>query len=269
MQWTNLENDEACACAPRAARQAACARQVVVAVTHQFGKIILVNDLFCQISGRSRVQPSGRNHRIPRIGQHSLELSAPASGPPGAVACWWISWARVDARRGMIAPMGILPPALKQQRFGTAPPAREVMPADRQARRRASWIVLAGLVAGLAVIVAELQQLELLAAALAAGDPAAPGRAVAICRSLLWATLALLALGAFACVRSAVAIRRCGQYPLPGSRPLRDTIVRRGRHAQRIATVGFVVAGLLVATGVALFNTVQGLLATFTGPALP
>jgi hypothetical protein len=50
---------------------------------------------------------------------------------------------------------------------------------------------------------------------------------------------------------------------------LRDTIVRRGRHAQRIATVGFVVAGLLVATGVALFNTVHGLLATFTGPALP
>ncbi len=55
--------------------------------------------------------------------------------------------------------------------------------------------MLAGLAAGLAVIVVTLQQLELLAAALSAGDPAAPARVAAICTRLLPATLALVATG--------------------------------------------------------------------------
>jgi diguanylate cyclase (GGDEF)-like protein/PAS domain S-box-containing protein len=67
-------NDLERACAELAAYQAAFERHALVSLADPAGNIIRVNDLFCQVSGHTREELVGLNHRVLQSGRHSREF---------------------------------------------------------------------------------------------------------------------------------------------------------------------------------------------------
>ena len=134
-----------------------------------------------------------------------------------------------------------------------------ILKADPAMRRRTlAWLVLLVVTLGLtlfAVIrwIARVQALSAVDAKTAAHD-------------LMWLTwcvaaiASLMALGmAAVLVRLSIEVRRAGQYPLPGARVLRDTPIRTGERAQRMAAVSLVLAVLLAMAAVAIVATAWSL----------
>jgi len=125
----------------------------------------------------------------------------------------------------------------------------EIIPADPKARRVALALVLAGLVAGgTAVLWLNRYQDDLLR--LARKD-----RPVAVAKALRLANAVALAGGAglvAAGVWFAVLGRRicsAGRFPPPGMRVVRDTPVRTGAAARRLAALATAAAVLLILCG--------------------
>jgi hypothetical protein len=78
---------------------------------------------------------------------------------------------------------------------------------------------------------------------------------------LLW-SLTFLGAGLAVIAAIAIALRsrailRADRYPVPGARPLRDTLVRTGVDARRIAAFGYAAAGGLLLGAVGLLVTVK------------
>ena len=67
--------------------------------------------------------------------------------------------------------------------------------------------------------------------------------------------LALIAAAALAF--KSRAIRRAGRYPLPGARVLRDTVLRTGSDASRVAHLGYTIALGLALGAIGLLVTVR------------
>lgn len=128
----------------------------------------------------------------------------------------------------------------------------QMQPADPEARRRALLVVAVAAVVGLGLVgwlSLETARIE----ALFALDQEAAGRqARNLFLGVTWAAAAVALLAAVVIWRIAMEVRCSGRYPPPGARVLRDTMVRTGEQAARIARVGFVTAGLLAIAAPAL-----------------
>jgi hypothetical protein len=131
----------------------------------------------------------------------------------------------------------------------------QIMPADRQARRTAIWLTIAAALLGLAVfglLTAITEELE----SLAAESPRlAMERAATVLEVSLAIAAALALIAAVWLARLATRILEVGQYPLPGARLTRDTAVRTGLAARRIAWLGFFCAVVLALAAVGLLVT--------------
>ena len=68
--------------------RAAIDAHVLVSVTDRAGRILEVNDLFCQISGFSREELIGSNHQVMNSGAHSHEFMRELRGTIGAGKTW-------------------------------------------------------------------------------------------------------------------------------------------------------------------------------------
>jgi ABC-type anion transport system duplicated permease subunit len=134
-----------------------------------------------------------------------------------------------------------------------------ILKADPAMRRRTlAWIVVLVVALGLTLFavtrwIARVQAISAVDAKTAAHD-------------LVWLTwcvaavAALMALGMAAVLsRLSIKVRRAAQYPLPGARVLRDTPIRTGERAQRMAAVSVVLAVLLAIAAVAIVATAWSL----------
>jgi hypothetical protein len=119
----------------------------------------------------------------------------------------------------------------------------QVIPGDPVLRRRAVTLLLAAAVIGalvLTIVSGHLRQVS----------------SVAILQRWLWGTVALASGGgvAFGAYLAWLArqVLLAGQFPPPGRRVIRDTRLRRGRAARRIAWLAMGAAGVMWAVSVAL-----------------
>jgi len=128
----------------------------------------------------------------------------------------------------------------------------QIVRADRRARRNLAWIMVGALLAGLAVfacLAAITTELE----SLAADSPQlAVQRAASVLEVSLAIAAALALIAATWLARLATRILDAGRYPLPGARLTRDTLLRTGQEARRIAWLAFFCAGVLALAAVAL-----------------
>lgn len=124
-------------------------------------------------------------------------------------------------------------------------------------------LVALGGVALLLWLAAELGRIEKLSAT----DPdAAARRAATLLLGVTWACAGTALTAALLIFRISREIRRSGRYPPPGARLVRDTMVRTGAQAERIARVGILVAVLLAAAAPVLIVVGHRLLAALAGP---
>lgn len=146
----------------------------------------------------------------------------------------------------------------------TPPAAGRVVRADKQMRMLALGVFAAATVVGLVAIrwmtqrIADLEQLI----------PTDSRRALAGTVQLLW-TLTGLAAGmalvvALILAQKSRAIRRANQYPVPGARVLRDTVVRTDADARRVAAWGDALAIGLVLGAIGVLVTVHLTIRTLT-----
>jgi len=123
--------------------------------------------------------------------------------------------------------------------------AVDIVKADPDARRRVIIAIVALTVVLAALLYLVVSRLETLKAT-SAVDPRAAIRQLSL---LLWATAGLAAAMAAAMAailaRLALKVRRAERYPLPGALLLRDTPLRTGLEARRLASASLVLACLL------------------------
>ena len=141
-----------------------------------------------------------------------------------------------------------------------------MQPADPAARKRALWTLALVVACGLALIAwlsAETGRIE----ELSATDPAfAARRAATLFLGVTWAAAGVALLAAILVLRISLEIRRNGRYPAPGARLLRDTMVRTGAQAERVARAGLLAAALLAAAVPMLVLTGHRVAAALAGP---
>ena len=120
-----------------------------------------------------------------------------------------------------------------------------MQPADPVARRRALWVAAVATLVGLALLASLSFETARISELLALDPDAASRQADDLFLEVTWGAAAVAAWAAFVIWRISMEIRRSGRYPVPGARLLRDTMVRTGEQAERIARIGFVAAVLL------------------------
>jgi len=141
---------------------------------------------------------------------------------------------------------------------------RKIIPADRALRRLTLIGVAVVLVAGVIAIVYTESFLDEMAA-LAQESPSQAAARVGLVLKLvaIGAAAIPIAVGAYL-TRVAMLTWRSGEFPPPGTRVLRDTVVTTGPKSRRWAVFAFLVAVILLLGGVLVplltWNLVEGLL---------
>jgi hypothetical protein len=135
--------------------------------------------------------------------------------------------------------------------------AAPIVRADNRVRLLAFGVFVAATLFGLGAmrwITARIAALEQLV-------PVDSDRALRGTIELLWWLTGLAAgmalVVALIVAQKSRAIRRAGRYPLPGARVLRDTVVRTGPDARRVAAWGDVLAIGLVLAAIGVLLTVH------------
>jgi hypothetical protein len=141
-----------------------------------------------------------------------------------------------------------------------------MQPADPAARKRALWVAAlvvacgAALLAWLSAETARIEQLSV------TSPEQAIQQATTLFLGVTWAAACVTLLAAIVILRISLEIRRSGRYPAPGARLLRDTVVRTGMQAERIARAGLLAAVLLAAAAPLLVVTGRRVVAVLAGP---
>jgi hypothetical protein len=119
----------------------------------------------------------------------------------------------------------------------------EIVRADAEIRRRTLICLVVATLLGAAALSAVTSRLSEV-------------RSIESLRLWLWVTIALMSLGsaAFSAYAAALANRiiRAGRYPTPGQRVVRDTPVKRGSEARKVATLLRAVALVMASASIAL-----------------
>jgi hypothetical protein len=135
--------------------------------------------------------------------------------------------------------------------------AESIVRADNRVRLLAIGVFVGATVFGIVAmrwIAARIAALEQLV-------PVDSDRALRGTIELLWWLTGLAAgmalVVALIVAQKSRAIRRAGRYPVPGARVLRDTVVRTGADARRVASWGDVLAIGLVLAAIGVLATVH------------
>ena len=141
----------------------------------------------------------------------------------------------------------------------------QIVRADRATRRRAIGWALLAVLAGTACLLFLTSVLAELDGLAEHSPELATARAATILQVALAIGVGFALLAAGWIARLSTRILEAGQYPLPGARLTRDTRLRRGSAARRVAWLGFVCAAVLVLAATGLLATGWRLLEMLAG----
>ena len=162
--------------------------------------------------------------------------------------------------------MGTIPHWIRQGRPPGSRGPREMQAADPAARKRALLLVAVAAVLGAALLAWMSAQTDRIERLFGSDPEAATRQATTLFLGVAWAAAGVALLAGIVIFRAAMEIRRTGRYPAPGARLLRDTLVRTGARAERIARAGLLAAALLAITAPMLLVTAYRLVALPPGP---
>jgi hypothetical protein len=132
-----------------------------------------------------------------------------------------------------------------------------VVRADRSARTIALAVFAVATIAGMVLMRWMTRRIADLEGLMAVDMELAREGTVRLLWSLTGLGTGLAVVAAIVLALRSHAILRAGRYPVPGARPLRDTRVRTGVDARRIAALGYAAAGGLLLGAVGLLVTVK------------